>query len=344
MKYLDINGLNRIIQWIKTTFSVKTSTVQSIEGDSSGNMTGSYTLADGKKGSFKYKDTTYGVGNATTAGLAKIATTLSDNPSEWPTATDTVASVGVLREVFSVLQDAKAFIVMVGNDLHPDKNYLEVKNALSEGRPVIYTKIKSPPAGMQGAPVVSDHYIVVQTTTSSSGNWITATQLLSSDSSVKAGYLMHMSDDTITIGSTEVVEKGDLQTLTSKLGEVKPLMVEVNNDVVPIVQIAFDEVKAAILSGRPVIYYRSLELPEVVVSGNPTITEYWYVCRTYFSNADDSKITAVGISDGTAPLPADGLSILVHNKSGEAVITDIEILQRNEVEEITSEELDRILQ
>lgn len=96
-KFLDNNGVVKLVSLIKATFPKKSEAIKAIVG--SGNKTISYTKADGAQGSFNYQDTTYQKGTASALGLTKLFDSVEG------TATDGAPTQKAIKEKLEALKE-----------------------------------------------------------------------------------------------------------------------------------------------------------------------------------------------------------------------------------------------
>lgn len=96
-KFLDNNGVVKLVSLIKATFPQKSEAIKAIAG--SGNKTISYTKADGSQGSFNYQDTTYQKGTASALGLTKLFDSVEG------TATDGAPTQKAIKEKLEALKE-----------------------------------------------------------------------------------------------------------------------------------------------------------------------------------------------------------------------------------------------
>lgn len=96
-KFLDNNGVVKLVSLIKATFPKKSEAIKAIVG--SGNNTINYTKADGSQGSFNYQDTTYQKGTASALGLTKLFDSVEG------TATDGAPTQKALNEKLEALKE-----------------------------------------------------------------------------------------------------------------------------------------------------------------------------------------------------------------------------------------------
>lgn len=96
-KFLDNNGVVKLVSLIKATFPRKSEAIKAIAG--SGNKTISYTKADGAQGSFNYQDTTYQKGTASALGLTKLFDSVEG------TATDGAPTQKAIKEKLEALKE-----------------------------------------------------------------------------------------------------------------------------------------------------------------------------------------------------------------------------------------------
>lgn len=96
-KFLDNNGVVKLVSLIKATFPRKSEAIKAIVG--SGNKTISYTKADGSQGSFNYQDTTYQKGTASALGLTKLFDSVEG------TATDGAPTQKAINEKLEALKE-----------------------------------------------------------------------------------------------------------------------------------------------------------------------------------------------------------------------------------------------
>lgn len=96
-KFLDNNGVVKLVSLIKATFPKKSEAIKAIVG--SGNNTISYTKADGSHGSFNYQDTTYQKGTASALGLTKLFDSVEG------TATDGAPTQKAINEKLEALKE-----------------------------------------------------------------------------------------------------------------------------------------------------------------------------------------------------------------------------------------------
>ncbi len=96
-KFLDNNGVVKLVSLIKATFPRKSEAIKAIAG--SGNNTISYTKADGAQGSFNYQDTTYQKGTASALGLTKLFDSVEG------TATDGAPTQKAIKEKLEALKE-----------------------------------------------------------------------------------------------------------------------------------------------------------------------------------------------------------------------------------------------
>lgn len=96
-KFLDNNGVVKLVSLIKATFPKKSEAIKAIVG--SGNKAISYTKADGAQGSFNYQDTTYQKGTASALGLTKLFDSVEG------TATDGAPTQKAINEKLEALKE-----------------------------------------------------------------------------------------------------------------------------------------------------------------------------------------------------------------------------------------------
>lgn len=96
-KFLDNNGVVKLVSLIKATFPRKSEAIKAIVG--SGNKAISYTKADGAQGSFNYQDTTYQKGTASALGLTKLFDSVEG------TATDGAPTQKAINEKLEALKE-----------------------------------------------------------------------------------------------------------------------------------------------------------------------------------------------------------------------------------------------
>lgn len=96
-KFLDNNGVVKLVSLIKATFPRKSEAIKAIVG--SGNKAISYTKADGAQGSFNYQDTTYQKGTASALGLTKLFDSVEG------TATDGAPTQKAIKEKLEALKE-----------------------------------------------------------------------------------------------------------------------------------------------------------------------------------------------------------------------------------------------
>lgn len=107
-KFLDNNGVVKLVSLIKATYPKKSEAIKAIVG--SGNKAISYTKADGSQGSFNYQDTTYQKGTASALGLTKLFDSVEG------TATDGAPTQKAINEKLEALKEKVLFVPIAEND------------------------------------------------------------------------------------------------------------------------------------------------------------------------------------------------------------------------------------